>query len=226
MANLADHRHLPAHTIDRMLAELCSADEAVAIQSSAEACADCRGRLESARQARESFLARHPPAVQARALLAEHGRRSTSWWHRRWWVPVLSTAALASGVLLWVRPTAGPEGAREQITAKGSAPTLGFSVRRAGRPTPEPGADGQTLRAGDVLELSLVPGDYTDVHVFAVGGDGRPQPLLDWRPGQGRPPTLTLDDQPGPDSGGRHLPRRRRRSPGPCPGGGARACRG
>jgi hypothetical protein len=205
MATL-DHRHLPPYLTDRLLARVLPAEVAEAVTRQEESCDDCRERLIQARRAEAAYLTRHPPERRVRELLRVKGEH-----HRRrrlvlaWGLPMVSAAALAAvarSVLTRAgTPPVSPERSEEgpRSTTR-EAPSLGFSVRRADIPgASRPGRSGETLRAGDVVELHLDAGPFRGAHVFVVDTSGEGQPLLDWSPsGGGGAPTLVLDDSPGP----------------------------
>jgi hypothetical protein len=195
-----DHRHLPAHLIDRLLAGLLPEPEAAAGERQAQACAECAGRLQRARQAREGFLARNPPEARARALIAGQARPPRRRHLLLWLVPTFSAVAAVVLVAALRERTGGdlPDGGPE-IIAKGGAPSLAFTVRRPGS-APRPGRDGEALRAGDTLELHVGLGRFARAHLFALGAGGRAQPLFDrGLQAAGAPPTLVLDDDAAPE---------------------------
>jgi hypothetical protein len=192
-----EHRHLAVHWVDRLVAGLVPPDQATALEGQAQACADCRARLDEARRACDLFLTRNPPAERARALLAEVERPVLSG-RRRWlfWAPALSAAC---AILVVVAVTRRPPDQRGAILEKGAGVSLGFSVKPRGALTLRPGTDGELLRSGDAIQLHLQAGPFEQARVLAVDPHGQAKPLFDWQSGAAPPPSLVLDDSPEPE---------------------------
>ena len=152
--------HVPLLALERFVVRDLPAGEAEAVRAHADECAVCRGRIDALAADDRERLARMPPAAFVRRLQRPRPRR----WA---WALALGAAA-AAGLFV-------SAGARTRF--KGA----GVIVHRLRDGSARRLEDGDRIRAGDELRISLVVPAATTARVWFVEG-GRVTPLGERQP--------------------------------------------
>jgi len=192
-------KHLPQHSLERMLADLLRPEEKELFRKHLGQCPACAARLAEARAARESFLSTNPPDIRARQLLA---RQVEAPRRRFFLVPALAAAAslLLLGLLALWRVLPAVEDGPPDILTKGGL--LTFQVQRVGSKALEQGLSGDAFAAGDHLQIRVhPPAGRHRVAVFSMDQTGRLSHLMDLeaRRAMPLPSSLVVDDSPAPE---------------------------
>ena len=132
----------------------------------AEADPDLPAQLAALRDSDGEIRVAYPPAAMARRIRA---RRSPE--PRRWRLPAAVGLAAAAAAALWLgSPRGGPDGPDDGHRARGLQASL--EVWRQTPDGAEQLAPGAEVRAGDLLQLSVVRGDEPYGWVVSVDGAG------------------------------------------------------
>lgn len=134
-------------------------EESTELRSHVEACARCRGQLETLRREQETFATSPEPERAARLVAARMETRRARW---RWWpAPVLVALAASVAVVVLVRvdPLDG-------VRVKG-APSVEAFVKAGDAPARRLAA-GERLGAGDRVQLAYQAAGFTQVTLFVL----------------------------------------------------------
>jgi len=135
-------------------------------------------RLRDLEASTAAILAEHPPEIvvpQILARIARHEAPGTESFSRGWWsgLGVGLAAAVAALAFVLVSPSTqtGPEPAPDTTRLKGLSPHL--VVHRASASGPQRVREGESVSAGDVLQLGYVAGGERYGAILSIDGAGQ-----------------------------------------------------
>lgn len=177
------HEHLRLVDLRRLLYEEAPAEEAAAMQSSLQGCADCRARYDRLAEAQAGFLDSVRPELESAAILARleaPAAAPPSKLAARWYERLgggLVPALMAAVLLLAVAPVALDLGAPEPPTTRQKGGGVGLVMFVKDGAGIHRGADGERLRQGDQVQFRYSAGGHRHLFVLSVDARGVLSPL-------------------------------------------------